>query len=444
MTAPMSAEHGAAPTDALLLVAGEGHVSTHELEARPLVIGRGEDADIRIDHKALSRRHAEIDPGPPITVRDLGSTNGTRIGGALRKGGEPAALAANETFNIGPFSFVLVGRGAREPRSVSGRGALRVLDPTPAGVPALIKDIAASDASVLILAETGAGKEVLAATVHELSGRTGAFTRINCAALSESLLESELFGHEKGAFTGAAGPKQGLLEAAAGGTVFLDEVGELPLTIQAKLLRAVEHREVLRLGSVKPQTIDVRFVSATNRDLPAEVAAGRFRRDLFFRLDGVTLAIPPLRERRERIGALALGFLEQTRRGGAAPARLSAEALAALEAHAWPGNVRELKAVIERAVLLARGGEIGVRHLSFARQAEGEPAAAPAPQAAPPSGAVDVAALLDDEQRADRERVIAALDECAGNQTRAARMLGIGRTLLVQKLRLYRIPRPRV
>ncbi|HUQ05174.1 MAG TPA: sigma 54-interacting transcriptional regulator [Kofleriaceae bacterium] len=446
-----------------LLVAGEGFFSTYDLSAGELVIGRGDGCDVQIEHKALSRRHAVLRGGPPATIQDLGSTNGTRVAGELRKGGEPVKLAAADSFHIGPFSFVLVARAPGEERSLSGRDVLRVIDPTPKGVPALLKDVAASKASVLILGETGVGKEVLAETLHLLSARTGELTRINCAALSESLLESELFGHEKGAFTGAAAQKVGLLEAADGGTVFLDEVGELPLSIQAKLLRAVEHREVMRIGSTRPIQIDVRFLSATNRDLPAEVASGAFRRDLFFRLDGVTLVIPPLRERRALVGTLAMRFLDEARKKTGQPAKLSAEVLGALEEYSWPGNVRELKAVIERAVLLSRGGEIGVKHLSFARRPDsslaraGERTTEPPPVAAPPvaTSAVAVVAaaaaaaggenldFLDDEQKADRTAVMAALDECAGNQTRAAKKLGIARTTLVTKLRLYRIPRPR-
>jgi two-component system response regulator AtoC len=453
-----------------LLVAGEGFFSTYDMGDGELVIGRGEGCDVRIDHKALSRKHAVLRVGPPATIQDLGSTNGTRVAGELRKGGDPITLASADSFHIGPFSFVLVARAAGDERSLSGRDVLRVIDPTPKGVPAIVKDVAASKASVLILGETGVCKEVLAETLHQLSARTGDLTRINCAALSESLLESELFGHEKGAFTGAASQKVGLLEAADGGTVFLDEVGELPLSIQAKLLRAVEHREVMRIGSTRPIQIDVRFLSATNRDLPAEVASGAFRRDLFFRLDGVTLVIPPLRERRSLVGTLAMRFLEEARKKSGQGAKLSAEVLGALEEYSWPGNVRELKAVIERAVLLSRGGEIGVKHLAFARRPEGSAASAagaarvadrttePPPVAytpgAPPpmtaeAGAAAAAGggenldFLDDEQKADRAAVIAALDECAGNQTRAAKKLNIARTTLVTKLRLYRIPRPR-
>src|SRR5690606_11385745 len=339
-------------------------------------------------HRALSRRHAVLRSGPPTTVEDVGSTNGTKIAGVVRRGGEPVELGTGESFQIGPFSFLLVSRAAGHVRSMSGREVLRVVDPTRTRWSPLVAEVAASRASVLILGETGVGKEVLAETVHALSGRTGPLTRINCAALSESLLESELFGHEKGAFTGAVAPKVGLLEGAEGGTVFLDEVGELPLTIQAKLLRAVERREVLRVGAIRPREIDVRFVAATNRDLPREVDEGRFRRDLYFRLEGVTLVIPPLRERKGMIGRLALDFLREAARHDGRTPRLSADALAALEAYPWPGNVRELKAVMERALLLARGGDIGVRHLAFAPRPTGEdgPHESPAPALPPATG----------------------------------------------------------
>ncbi len=439
---------GAGATGAgVLLVAGEGTFATHVLGERELVIGRAEGCDVQIDHRALSRRHAILRPGPPRTIQDLGSTNGTRVAGEQRRGGEPVRLAANDSFHIGPFSFVLVAGVSGDNRSLSARDATRIIDPTPAGVPRLVRDVAATLTNVVILGETGVGKEVLAETVHALSGRTGAVTRINCAALSDTLLESELFGHEKGAFTGAAAQKVGLLESADRGTVFLDEVGELPLSIQAKLLRAIEHREVLRIGATRPVPVDVRFIAATNRDLPAEVTAGRFRRDLFFRLDGITLVIPPLRERAKLIGPLAVGFLEAASKRAGVPARLDGEVLSALEAHAWPGNVRELRAVIERAVLLARDGAIGVRHLAFTRSLaadEPPPVAAPARARAAPIATDDPALVgLDAEQLAERARIIAVLEECAGNQTRAARALGMARTTLANKLGLYRVPRPR-
>jgi DNA-binding NtrC family response regulator len=429
------------PADTLL-VAGPGQLITHRLVKSEIVIGRAPDCDLVIDHAALSRRHAVLQL-KPLTLRDLGSTNGTRLGATVLTGGEAVALQAGDTFHIGPFSFMTI---ASKVPADSGTGDRLVIeDPTPTGVAPLIREIAASGVSTLVLGETGVGKEVLASTLHELSGRKGPFMRINCAALSESLLESELFGHDKGAFTGAVTARAGLLEAAEGGTVFLDEVGELPLSIQAKLLRAVEAREILRLGSTRPVKIDVRFVAATNRDLPQEVSAGRFRHDLYFRLDGVSLRIPPLRDRAGKIAPLALGFLEEAGRRLNRTLRASPALIAALEAHSWPGNVRELKAVIERAVLLASGGELAPKHLAFSPQAEAP--RAPVESSSSPAIALDDTtdlSFLTAEQREDRERVIAALEACVGNQTRAAKQLGISRTTLVNKLGLYRIPRPRI
>ncbi len=428
------------PPGELLIVAGEGRLSSHELRA-PLVIGRDPGCDIVIAKRSLSRRHAIIRPGPPVTVQDLGSTNGMRIGERVVHGGGEIALSVGDSFHIGPFSFFVVTPSPGTDPSVTGKEALRVADPTAGGVGALIRELAAGGVNVLILGETGVGKEVLAETIHTLSRRPGAFVRINCAALAEPLLESELFGHEKGAFTGAAAARAGLLEAAHGGSLFLDEIGELPAAIQAKLLRAVEQREVIRIGSTRPIPVDVRFVAATNRELPSEVGAGRFRRDLYFRLDGVTLSIPPLRERTGQIGPLALQFLgEACKRAGRPPLPLRAEVLAALEAYAWPGNVRELKAVIERAVLLARGASPAVRHLLFAPPTHDAPPA-PAPPAPPPTPAAEAAPGADD--RAERERIIKALEQCAGNQTRAAKLLGVSRSTLINKVRFHRIPRPR-
>ena len=438
-------------------MAGSTQLITHPLTGDQVVIGRSSECDVVIEHRALSRRHAILRRHPELSVQDLGSMNGVRLARGIVRGGDPVPLSPGESFHIGPFSFLVIGAQSVEPAAGSGRDPLVVEDPTPDGVSGLVREIARSGINVLVLGETGVGKEVLAATIHALSGRTGQLASINCATLSEPLLESELFGHDKGAFTGAVGAKPGLLEAADGGTVVLDELGELPLSLQAKLLRAVESREVRRLGATRSIAIDVRIIAATNRELTAEVAAGRFRRDLFFRLDGVTLRLPPLRERRHAIGALALKFVEEAaQRLGRPDARATPELLVALTAHDWPGNVRELKAVIDRAVLLSRGGQLDSRHLAFSGTSEGAaipaPGAAPAvavataaPEAAPATVAtvIDELDFLDPEQRADRARVIAALEGCAGNQTRAAKQLGVARTTLVNKLALYRIPRPR-
>jgi two-component system, NtrC family, response regulator AtoC len=419
-----------------LLVAGRGQLRSFKIVKPELVIGRAPECDVMIDHGMLSRRHAVLRVGPPASVRDLGSTNGTHVATSVRTGGDAVVLDEGDSFRIGPFSFVVLrGRGAtRAPDGPSVHDLMRIEDPAFSTAPEWLDDIAASKLTVLLLGETGVGKELLADTIHRRSGRTGPFLRINCAALSESLLESELFGHDKGAFTGAVQSRAGLLESAQGGTVFFDEIGELPPAIQAKLLRAIESREVTRLGTAHPISIDVRFVAATNRDLAAEVAAGRFRQDLYFRLDGISLSIPPLRERRAMIVPLALDFLEAARaKPGDAAAKLDGEAIAMLEAHDWPGNVRELKAAIERAVVLARGGTISARHLSLARR--------------PPSSENDLMlallAGLSAEDRDDRARIIDVLEQNAGNQSRAAKALGVSRATLVTKLQRYRIPRPR-
>jgi DNA-binding NtrC family response regulator len=310
----------------------------------------------------------------------------------------------------------------------------------------LVERVAQGTISVLILGETGVGKEVLAETVHRLSPRAERpFLRLNCAALSESLLESELFGHERGAFTGALAAKPGLLETADGGTVFLDEVGEIPLAVQVKLLRVLEERRVTRVGSVKSRAIDVRFVAATNRDLEAEVERGLFRRDLYFRLNGIALTIPPLRERVGEIAQLALGFCAEAARSAGQPRapELTPPALALLERYSWPGNIRELRNLIERAVLLSGGAPIALGHLPVEKMGAtlapaplspfGEEVTAPAR----PSGLRGEIAVLE------RQRILDALERCAGNQTQAAKLLGVSRRTLVSRLAEYGLPRPR-
>jgi two-component system, NtrC family, response regulator AtoC len=417
---------------AVLLVAGDGKLSTHAIVGDRVLIGRAPDCQVSIRHGSLSRHHAELRVGPPLTVRDLGSTNGTRIAREQRVAGDPVAIELGESFHIGPFSFVVLGDGgvAGEVSRSTIRDTLLISDPTLEGVPPMVHDIAKAKTSVLVLGETGVGKEVLSQTLHQLSGRTGPCMRINCAALAESLLESELFGHEKGAFTGAMRTKRGLLESAHGGTAFLDEIGELALPLQAKLLRALEVGEVTRVGAVEPIAIDVRFIAATHRVLAEEVAAGRFRADLYYRLDGVSLVIPPLRERRAQIVPLALQFIEAVQAGRVERSAVTTGFLAHLETHDWPGNVRELKATVERAVLIAAGKDLARSHVIFSKRV----AAPAASVAAPDEGASGLA---------ERARIIDALEACAGNQTRAAKHLGVSRATLTAKLTLYRIPRPR-
>jgi two-component system response regulator AtoC len=303
---------------------------------------------------------------------------------------------------------------------------------------------APSTISVLIMGETGVGKDVMARLIHRKSMRADQpFLALNCAGLSESLIESELFGHEKGSFTGASQQKPGLLETAEGGTIFLDEVGELPLTMQVKLLRVIEMREVQRVGALKPRAIDVRFIAATNRDLEQEVLQGRFRRDLFFRLNGISLTIPPLRERVSEIPVLARTFVAEacTESGRPVPS-IGAEVFAILQTYSWPGNIRELKNYMDRALVLCED-ELLPTHLPLEKMTHdarryvvGVNPGTPAPQ---PDGI----AHLNQARRDERQRMLDALAAWGGNQTRAAESLGMPRRTFVSKLDRYGFPRPR-
>jgi two-component system response regulator AtoC len=359
------------------------------------------------------------------------------------------------------FAAVSRRQGAVAPAPeppAAGKDAIVVADAAMERLYKLAERVAAGTISVLILGETGAGKEVLAERLHKLSPRAARpFVSLNCAALTESLLESELFGHERGAFTGAIAQKLGLLESADGGTVFLDEVGEMPASTQAKLLRVIETRQVLRVGGLKPRPIDVRFVSATNRDLEAEVSRGAFRRDLYFRLNGIALSIPPLRQRPGEIEALARLFLDRaTAQAGRGRAQIDHDALELLRSYTWPGNIRELRNVMERAALLAAGARITREHLPMEKMRAtfagiSDAAAPPAPP--PPRPAVEAPAAAPTEKQPpsvraeiealERRRILDALAECAGNQTKAARLLGMSRRTLLHRLDSYGVARPR-
>jgi DNA-binding NtrC family response regulator len=280
--------------------------------------------------------------------------------------------------------------------------------------------IAPSDAPVLITGESGTGKEVVAQLIHQWGPRPdGPLVAANCAGLPESLIESELFGHTKGAFTGASDSRQGFFRAAHGGTLFLDEIGELPMHLQPKLLRALESGQITPVGSDTPVSVETRLVAATNRNLEKAVTEGQFRDDLYYRINVVELAVPPLRERREDILPLSRRFSMDFAGG---PIRLSPQAMQSLLAYSWPGNVRELRNAVQRACLLCRGDVIMPEHL-------------------PPK----IASLADDSSQADADRsrlsqveratILATLEECGDNRTHAAKKLGISRRALIYKLR---------
>jgi DNA-binding NtrC family response regulator len=300
------------------------------------------------------------------------------------------------------------------------RGFLEVLK--------LAETVGPSDSTILVTGESGTGKEVLARYLHELSGRAeGPFVSINCGALPENLLESELFGHVRGSFTGAVRDKQGLFVAARGGTFFLDEVGEMSPATQVKLLRALQEREVIPVGATEAVPIDVRIVAATNRDLDEEIRRGGFRGDLYYRLNVITLQLPPLRDRPEDVPVLADHFLRRfaEQRGREAPF-LETEALEALQAYDWPGNVRELENALERAAVLTSGGRIGVSALP-PRITERQPQPLVA-AGLPPNPTLEII---------ERAYIHWVLQSENGNKTRAAEVLGIDPSTLYRKLQRY-------
>jgi DNA-binding NtrC family response regulator len=437
-----------------------------------VLIGRSAQNDIRIDHRSVSRRHLKISLGESIEVEDLGSSNGTSLFRAedmvagrpddtsLSHGDRQLTPAqkyvwvVGEMLRVGSVLMVIQRKRPssnpeiRQPRT-NRPGPAVLLAPEMRKLYDLALKAAQSDISVLILGETGVGKEVLAETIHEHSLRAAKpLLRLNCAALSESLLESELFGYEKGAFTGAVGSKVGLLESTNGGTVFLDEIGELPLPTQVKLLRVLEERAVRRVGGTQGRLIDVRFITATNRDLQREIGRGTFREDLFFRINGVTITIPPLRERKEEIEPLARFFLKNFCRASRLPEpSLSPAAAARLTAYSWPGNVRELRNVMERAPFLCGDGVILAEHIPTDEPRASEPSNFTLSEDM--SDTTDLFDLYSPPTKIEsiggneRDRIMRALEACGGNQTRAARLLGISRRTLVNRLDEYNLPRPK-
>jgi DNA-binding NtrC family response regulator len=317
-------------------------------------------------------------------------------------------------------------------RAPSGASGLEGASPAIEGVRALIARVAKTNASVLLLGESGTGKEVAARSIHAESPRKdGPFVAVHCAALPESLLESELFGHEKGAFSGAVGRKPGRFELAHGGTLFLDEMGDIPLSMQVKLLRVLQEREFNRVGGTEPVTVDVRVVAATHRDLQAMVDAGTFRQDLFYRLNVVPITLPRLADRAGDVALLARTFLERfSREHGRPGMRFTTDAIAVLEGHAFPGNVRELSNFVERLVVLSDKTEVDAEdvrtHLANGRT-EGRPST-------PPSSGKAAPLLADSRADAERVAILQALQKSGNNRTLAARVLGVSRRTLYNRI----------
>lgn len=301
----------------------------------------------------------------------------------------------------------------------------------------LIARVAPTNATVLLLGETGVGKEVVARDIHARSKRSKKpMVTINCAAIHETLLESELFGHRRGAYTGADRDRVGVFESAEGGTLFLDEIGEMPLSIQAKLLRVLEQREIVVLGTSAPKAIDVRIIAATNRNLETEIEAKRFRADLYYRINTIALTIPPLRQRQGEIMPLALEFAKRAANNlpDQAPA-FSDDARAALFDYAWPGNIRELRNVVERAVVTCSDGVIEVDALRLSTAMHKEQSA--------PDEQRKSTNVVEELMQLERTMIIEALELHGHNQTRTAKALGISRGTLMARLARYKIRRPR-
>ena len=438
-------------------VVHSGAAALEALEARPFSVVLSDLRMPGMDGHALMREIAARWPELPVVILTAHGTVASAVE-AMKAG---AADYLQKPFERAELVFVLgkVLEGARHvaSRAPSAASATRDLvgESEPMrGVRELVARAARSTATVLIHGETGTGKELIARAIHDGSARAKkAFIKLHCAALPDALLESELFGYEKGAFTGATQRKPGRVELAHEGTLFLDEIGDITPATQVKLLRVLQERELERLGGTQTVRVDVRFVAATHRDLPAMVAAGQFREDLYYRLNVVPVTVPPLRARPDDIAALALRFVAEHAAQSGRPLVLAAPALARLSGLPWPGNVRQLQNFIERLVVLSDGptltGADVEREIARAAPASSPPASGPpasgppastqgprAPAEPPPSG--PPSGTLHSAQRdAGRDAVREALERAKGNRTLAARLLGISRRALYYKLDEY-------
>jgi len=420
---------GAPPVRALVrecrltVVGGELDGTSHAFAAERMVIGADPRADFTIDDPAMSKFHCEVRIADGVSfVRDLGSRNGTTIDGVPvieAPLGDGAVLALGRT----RLRFDVGARQVEIPLSARDRfGRLRGGSVPMRAVYALLEAAAAGSSTVLLQGESGTGKDLAAEAIHTESDRQGGpFVVVDCGAIPANLLEAELFGHEAGAFTGAATQRIGAFEAAIGGTLLLDEIGELALELQPKLLRAIERREIQRIGGTHRIPVDVRVIAATNRDLKAEVNARRFRSDLYFRLAVLVVRMPPLRERAEDIVPLAEVLLARIANAMGRPSlRLTPIAGASLTRAQWRGNVRELANVLERAAILVDGDAIGPELLAIS----------PTPAPAAPAGTKSLADL-------ERDAIQDALRRHDGNRKHIAQELGISVRTLYDKIRRY-------
>lgn len=443
MTKTKAASRGGASLGLQLLIAEEGGARTHALpQTGDVDIGRAQEVGVTIDDASISRRHARMYLGEELQIEDLGSFNGTFVQGQRIEPGRRVNLRTGDFFELGEVVCAVRGRAAEQ---ANDSGEIIITDRRMKELHELLGKVARGGVNVLLLGETGVGKEIFAERLHAASPRAKRpFLTLNCAAFSAALLESELFGHEKGAFTGADQRKVGLLESANGGMVFLDEIGELEIGMQAKLLRVLEAGTFRRVGGVESITIDVVYVAATNRDLQERIKKELFRSDLYFRLNGFSIDIPPLRERRGEIMPLVTRFAAAAadRMGEVGAPSFSPATAELLENYSWPGNIRELRNLVERAVLVAGGQSIEPAHLPVELQ-QAQPRDSVQQAVAQSAQDSTIPDDLSDDEIEERKRMIQALADCFGNQTKAAGQLGISRRWLSTKMARFNIPRAR-
>jgi two-component system response regulator FlrC len=436
---PLGGQISAATRIAMTLGAKVQHVDTIEQATTALRTGRGADllmVDATLDIRTLLAANEAEHIVVPIVAAGVG-IDPSMAARAIRAG-------AREYISLPPDPELIAAVLAAV---CNDDRQLIAEDASMKHVLSMADQIAPSDASIMITGESGVGKEVLARYVHKKSDRAAkAFIAVNCAAIPEQLLESELFGHEKGSFTGAIARRIGKFEEADGGTLLLDEISEMDMRLQSKLLRALQERVIDRVGGTKPVPVNIRVLATSNRDLAQGVRDGEFREDLLYRLNVVNLRIPPLRERKDDLAALAQFFIDKYARANGRPARrLSKEGMAQVLAHKWPGNVRELENAMHRAVLLTKGEDVGADAI---RQPDGAPVGRNDVGAAIEAGQAAARALVG-RTVADVEQdlILETLTHCLGNRTHAANILGISIRTLRNKLKQYsddgmRIPPP--
>ena len=444
-TGPMLVSH----RQRLVVVSGPDRGAEKELEGTRLTVGTSSKNDLQLNDQTVSRCHCEISVrNERYYVRDLDSTNGTSVNGTSVV---EAILSPGARVRIGDTEIVFEPKKKWERVSdteIDHFGELYGAAKIMRSVFAMLAKVAATDLSCILVGETGTGKELAARALHTNSARaTRPFVVVDCGAISKSLIESELFGHEKGAFTGADRQRVGAFEQADGGTIFLDEIGELPLDLQPKLLRALERREVKRLGAGRQIDVDVRVIAATHRDLPAMIKKGEFREDVYYRLAEVVVPLPPLRDRREDIDLITQRIIAEHLAEGSRVTHIDEQALRELRQRNWPGNVRELRNVLRRAIAMAPMPMIRAADLVALGQERMSSASAPltsggpAEEGAPNPQVADELPIKEARERwvapMEREYLVRLMRRCDGDLDRAALDAGIHRKSLERLLRQH-------